>query len=75
MHLQNGSVLCICSRACNLSLVSSFGVASGVAVILVISGVTVSVLSGGVRSSDMLCCAVLLLYGMLVHHGWWQVSI
>ena len=42
IHLQNRSVLCICSRVCSLSLVSGFGVASGVSVTVVISGVTVS---------------------------------
>ena len=26
MHLQNGSALCICSKASNLSVVSGFGV-------------------------------------------------
>ena len=61
MHLQNGSVFCICSRAYDLSLVSSFGMASGVSVTLVISGVTLSVLGHGVRSSVMLHCVVLLL--------------
>ena len=60
MHLQNGSVLCICSRACNLSSVSSFGMASGVSVTLVTSCVTISVLGCVVRSSYMLPCAVLL---------------
>ena len=54
-------IFCICSRACNLSLVSSFGVASFVSVTLVISGVTVSTLGCVVRSSDMFCCVVLLL--------------
>ena len=61
MCLQKGYVLCICSGACNLPLVSCFGVASGVSVILVISGVAVSVLGCGVRFSVMLLCAVLLL--------------
>ena len=59
MHLQKGSVFCICSSACNLSLVSGFGAASGVAV--GISGVTVSVLGCRVRSSVLLCWTVLLL--------------
>ena len=59
MHLPKRSVFCIYRSACNLTSVSSFGMASGVSVTLVISGVTVSVL--GVRSSVMLCCAVLLL--------------
>ena len=40
MHLQNGSVLCICSRACNQPAVSGFGMVSGVSVT---SGVTESV--------------------------------
>ena len=61
MHLQKGSVLCICSSACNLSTVSGFSMASGVSVTLVISGVTVSVLGCRVRSSIMLHCAVQLL--------------
>ena len=61
MYLQNESVLCICSSACNLSLVSSFGMAFGVSVTLVISGVTVSVLGCRVKSSVMLHCAVPLL--------------
>ena len=60
MHLQNVSVLCICSSACNLSLVSSFGMKSGVSMILVISGI-VSVMGCGVRCSVMLLCAVLPL--------------
>ena len=51
MCLQNGSVLCICSSAWNLSLVRGFGVASGVSVTLVKSGVTVSALGYRVRSS------------------------
>ena len=51
--LQNGSVLCICSRACNLFSVSGFGMASGMSVTAVISGVTVSVLGCGVRSFVM----------------------
>ena len=55
MHLQKGSVLCICTSACNLSSVSSFGMASNVSVILVTSGVTVSVVD-----SAMLWWAVLL---------------
>ena len=61
MHLQKGSVLCICSSACNLSSVSDFGMAFGMSVTVVISGVTVSVLGCRMRSSVMLCCAVLLL--------------
>ena len=32
MHLQNGSVLCICSSACNLSVISGFEVVLGVSV-------------------------------------------
>ena len=56
MHLWNGSDLCICSKACNLSPVSSFGMASSVSVTLVISGVTVSVLGcGEVFCYVMLC--------------------
>ena len=61
MHLQNGSVLCIWISACNLSLVRSFDMASGVPMILVISGVVVSVLGCEVRFSVMLLCAALLL--------------
>ena len=61
MHLQKGSVLCICCSACHLSLVSGFGMACGVSVILVISGVAVSVLGYEVRLSVVLLCAVLLL--------------
>ena len=60
-HLQKGSVLCICSSACNLSLVSSFVMASGVSVTLGISGATISVLGYRVRSSVLVCCLVLLL--------------
>ena len=44
MHLQKGYVHCICRSACSLALVSSFGVASGVSMTLVISGITVSVI-------------------------------
>ena len=55
MCLDNGSHLCICSRVCNLFLVSSLGVASGVSVTLVIYGITVSVLGCGVRFYVMLC--------------------
>ena len=61
MHLENGSVLCIYSRAYNLSSVSSFGMVSGLSVTLVISCESVSDLSCGVRSSVVLHCAVLLL--------------
>ena len=61
VHLQNGYVLCICSRACNLSSVSNFGMVLGVSVTLVISGVTVSVLGCRVSFSVMLQQAVLLL--------------
>ena len=61
MHLQKGSVLCICCSTCNLSLVSSFGVASDVSVMLVISCIAVSVLGCGVRYSVMFLCVVLLL--------------
>ena len=61
MHLQNGLVLCICSSACNLSVVSGFGNVSGVSGTVVISGVTVSVLGYRVRSSVMLHWAVLPL--------------
>ena len=61
MPLQKGSVLCTSSSTCNLSSVSSFGVASGVSVILMISSVVVSVLECRVRFSIMLLCAVLLL--------------
>ena len=61
MCLENGSVLYICSSACNLSLVGGPGMASGGSVTLVISGVTVSVLGCRVRSSVMLHYAVLLL--------------
>ena len=61
MHLQKGSVLCICSSACNVSLISSFGMASGVPVTLGISSVSASVLGCEVRFSVMLHCAVLLL--------------
>ena len=70
MCLQKGSVLCICISACNLSLVSSFGMASGVSVTFIISGVTVSVICCRVRSSVMLQWAVLLWCGMQVHHSW-----
>ena len=59
MHLQNGSVFCICSKACSLSLLRGFGMASGVSVMLVLSDVTVSAL--GVRSSVILHCEVLFL--------------
>ena len=61
MHLQKGSVLFLCSSACNLSSVSSFGAISGVSLTLVIHGVAVSVLGCGVRLLVMLLCAVLLL--------------
>ena len=61
MWLQNGSFLCICSSACNLSSVSGFGMVSGVSMILVMSGIVVSVLGCGVRFSVMLLCVVLLL--------------
>ena len=57
--LQNRSVLCICSGACSLSLVSGFAVAAGVSVTVVIYGVTVSALSCGVRFSVILLCSVL----------------
>ena len=60
MCLQNGSVLCICSRACNLSSVSSSGMTSGVSVTLVKSAVNVSVLYCGVSASVMLHCVGLL---------------
>ena len=50
--LQNGSVLCICSRECSLSSVSGFSVATGVSLTVIIRG-------GG--SSVMLHCTVLLL--------------
>ena len=43
MHLQKGPVCCISSSACNLSLVSSFGVASGMSVTLEISDVIISI--------------------------------
>ena len=59
--LENGSILCICSRACSLSSVSGFGVAPGVSVTVVTSDVTVLVLGCWVRSSVMLCYVVLLL--------------
>ena len=59
--LQNRSALYICSRTCSLSSVSGFSIASGVAVTVVVSGVTVSALGGEVRYSVMLHCAVLLL--------------
>ena len=61
MQLQNGSVLYICSRACNLSSVSDFGITSSVSLTVVKSGVIMSVLGGGVRCSVMLHCPVLLL--------------
>ena len=61
MCLQKGSVLYICCSACNPSSVSSFGVASGVSVTLVISSVAVSVLGCKVRFYVMLHHAVLLL--------------
>ena len=44
-----------------MSLGSSFGMASGVCMSLVRSGVAVSVSGCGVRFSVMLLCAVLLL--------------
>ena len=56
MYLLKGSVLCICCSACNLSLVSSFGMMSGVSETLVTSGVTVSVSGCAVR----FCCHVAL---------------
>ena len=79
MCLQKGSVLCICCIACNLSLVSGFSVASGVSMILVISGVAVLVLGCGVRLSVMLLCAVLLLVwnvgpSWLVSDSIWTVA-
>ena len=58
MHLQNGSVLCICNSACNLSVVSSFGVVLGVPLM---SGVTAPACGHRVRSSVMLHWAALLL--------------
>ena len=70
MHLQNGSVLYICSSTCNLSLVRGFSMASGVSVMLVKSSESVSVL--GVRSIVILHCAVLLMVQNVVHHVWWQ---
>ena len=42
IHLQNESILCICSRACSLSSVSGFDVVAGVSLIVVMSGVTLS---------------------------------
>ena len=59
MHLQKGSVPCICCSSCNLSLVSGFGLASDVSVMLVISGVAVPVLGCGVRLPVVLLFAVL----------------
>ena len=57
MHLQNGSVLYICSSTCNLSVVSGFGVVLGVSVV---SGVMTSDWGCVVGSSVVLCWAVLL---------------
>ena len=61
MHLQNGLVLCICSSACDLSVVIGYGIVSGMSGTVVISGVTVSILGCRVRSSVMLHWAALLL--------------
>ena len=58
MHLQNGSILCICTSACNLSVVSGFGVVLGMSVT---SGVTASDWGCTVGSSVMLHWALLLL--------------
>ena len=52
MHLQNGSVLCIFSSACNLFMVSSFGVVLGVPVT---SGVTAYDCGFVVGSSVVVC--------------------
>ena len=58
MHLQNGSVLCICSSACNLSVVSGFGV---ILVVSVTSGVTASDWGCGVVSVVMWWTVLLLV--------------
>ena len=74
MHLQNGSVLCICSSACNLSVVSGFSVVLGVCVT---SNVTSSDCDHRVGSSVILCWEVLLLVwnvGMWVHQGELQIA-
>ena len=58
MHLKKGSVFCICSSACNLSVVSGFGVVLGVSMT---SGVTASDCGYVVGSSVVVHWAVLLL--------------
>ena len=76
MHLQNGSILYICSSACNQSVVSGFGVVLGVSVT---SGVTASDCGFVVGSSVVVHWVVLLLVlnagpSVLVADSIWTVA-
>ena len=71
MHLQNGYVLCICSKASNLSNVSGFGVVVDSWEILgEISGCGVEV------ALEEVCCVWLLVLqaGLSVGEGCWHVD-
>ena len=74
IHLQNGSVLCICSRASCLSAAKGFSVISGLVSTVVKSGVAGFVMEGAFEGLcpwlfNVVKFAFLCL--MLVHPNWW----